>query len=643
MKQRRLRLTVPALMLTALTAFGAVPHANAAVDERKFEKKDVTAYLYNMENSTMLKCLFYEDMPFEPYVSVLDYLNIIFDAQLSAADNGNGVFTITAPNSQTMVVDTVKDTVHFDLFEKFTSADPADADGDGKEGPYIKEEEIVVEGEAKSFDMSYGKYQIDLTAENGSAYFPLTSISDIFADTYLGAVYQNGNIYFMQTLETPYYDQTDIFSAKPRAKGEIEYTYKELCFVLDHFYGKPRRSEFAQQMTMQGVDTLLSSEDKTGIKQLLLSDSMTDYYTGLVLLDSLLDDGGHTSLSGCYTTALFTDKKTAFAEAVSALADDAANPNAAAIGANLTAIENKKVLANMLLELRNKHYAAYENVKLWEKEKAENNDKFLAQLFMCGDTAVFVFDDFTDEVVAPFKWSLDYAQEKGANNFVIDITQNRGGSANVLSYMMAIMTGNGDYYSTSTLTGNRLRTTGKVDKNLDGVIDEKDDAVRYNFRFALLTTQMSYSCGNYLPCLAQEQGIAVIGETAGGGTCFLANPVYPNAMPYSISGYRTMTDTKGNDVEAGAKPDLETVSVEADGTIDYNKLYDITAVSAYLAQQPAKQNTARQATTDTVKAANGLPIGIILLMVIPVVLIIAVVIIILAKKRKNNHIQNTEE
>ena len=94
--------------------------------------------------------------------------------------------------------------------------------------------------------------------------------------------------------------------------------------------------------------------------------------------------------------------------------------------------------------------------------------------------------------------------------------------------MMAIMTGKSDYYTTSTLSGNRLRNTGSIDKNLDGVIDEKDDAVSYDFRFALLTTNSSYSCGNFLPCLAQKQGIPVVGQVSGGGTCALINPVFPN-------------------------------------------------------------------------------------------------------------------
>ena len=235
----------------------------------------------------------------------------------------------------------------------------------------------------------------------------------------------------------------------------------------------------------------------------------------------------------------------------------------------------------------------------------------------------------------PFKWSLDYAAEKGVKNFLIDVSQNLGGTTSVLQYMMAIMTGKSDYYTTSTLSGNRLRNTGSIDKNLDGVIDEKDDAVSYDFRFALLTTNSSYSCGNFLPCLAQKQGIPVVGQVSGGGTCALINPVFPNKMTYTLSGYSTFTDDENNDVEAGAKPDLETVTVDAEGNADYSKLYDINAVSEFLSKQPVPTKPS-QSTASSAKASDGsgMPFGFIVLIAAAATAILAAVIIILIKMRK---------
>lgn len=636
MKKHSLAAKAAAISLSVLLTAGAFPSAGAAAAERSYKEQEVTAYLYNKDTTATFKCLFYEDMPFEPYVNAGEFFARLFTSDFTVTDNGNGVFTITAPNKLTMVADAEKDTVHFDQYEKFMISEPADADGDGQEGAYIKNQDLIVEGDAKAVDLPYGKYQIDITAVDGNLYFPLTTLADMCTSTYLSAVYTGGSIYFYQAMEPVYFDQSAAFSMQ-RTEAEAAYTYRELCFVLDHFYGKPRRSEFAQKMVQQGIDALLSSDEAAGIKPLLLSQNLTEFYTGLVLLDSLLDDGGHTTLSGEYTSALLSETPGDFLNAVSALLDDPDNANANAIAANIKVINDQKALRAGLKKLRDERYAAYENVRLWENEKAKGDDRFVAQLFLCGETAVFVFDDFKDAVVEPFKWSLDYAKEKGAKNFLIDISQNLGGSASVMQYIMAIMTGNGDYYSTSTLTGNRLHATGDVDKNLDGVIDEKDSELSYYFRFALLTTNQSYSCGNFLPCLAQEKGIPIIGQTSGGGTCMLSVPVFPGKLSYTISGSRTFTDSQNNDVEAGAKPVLETVTVDAEGTADYSKLYDIQAVGEFLSKQPDPTKPT-EATTTAAKATagSGAPIGTILLIAAGVTGLLVLITLLISKRRKKS-------
>ncbi|MBQ1807523.1 MAG: hypothetical protein II012_07835, partial [Ruminococcus sp.] len=135
-----------ALLLAAFVTAGALPSAGAADTERKYQEKEITAYLYEAEKTVPLNCLFYEDMPFEPYINAGDFFARLFEADFTVRDDGNGVFTVTAPNGMTMVTNTETDTVHFDLYEKFMTADPADADGDGREGSYIKNPETVVVG-----------------------------------------------------------------------------------------------------------------------------------------------------------------------------------------------------------------------------------------------------------------------------------------------------------------------------------------------------------------------------------------------------------------------------------------------------------------------------------------------------------------
>lgn len=118
-----------ALLLAAFVTAGALPSAGAADTERKYQEKEITAYLYEAEKTVPLNCLFYEDIPFEPYINAGDFFARLFEADFTVRDDGNGVFTVTAPNGMTMVTNTETDTVHFDFYEKFMTADPADADG----------------------------------------------------------------------------------------------------------------------------------------------------------------------------------------------------------------------------------------------------------------------------------------------------------------------------------------------------------------------------------------------------------------------------------------------------------------------------------------------------------------------------------
>ena len=80
-------------------------------------------------------------------------------------------------------------------------------------------------------------------------------------------------------------------------------------------------------------------------------------------------------------------------------------------------------------------------------------------------------------------------------------------------------------YYENALTGQRMKTTYDVDRNLDGQFDEKDAQVKYNLNFALLVSPFSWSCGNMLPALLKDYGIPLIGMHTGGGSCaILYNP-----------------------------------------------------------------------------------------------------------------------
>ena len=159
--------------------------------------KDLTAHIYNMEDTETLSCLFKSSMPDMAFISTVDFLKNIFVDEPTEEKNADGTYTITNPKG-TMVIDPEKDDLHFDSFEDFVSA-KVNAEGTELDAPYIKEYAPVNEGEMKSLDLDLSPYKIDILEHEGKTYFPVSSIGLIFGATYNTAAYYKDNIYFIHT------------------------------------------------------------------------------------------------------------------------------------------------------------------------------------------------------------------------------------------------------------------------------------------------------------------------------------------------------------------------------------------------------------------------------------------------------------
>ncbi len=243
------RATSLLLSLILLICAAIVPASATAENNRKSQKKSVTTYLFKMDDTTKLDCLFFDDLPDVPYISADDYLNQIYTVKYTTTDHKNGTYTVKCDNGE-MLVDVNKDTVHFDCFEDVLYFDSVDANEE-ESADYIDwdDDEFNYQGEKNALDLNLSDYHLDLVGENGKAYFPLYTISDLFSDTYLSAIYRGGDIYFIRTQdEEPYYDDSEIYDDLTREKSMIDFTYNELCFSIDHFYGKPPKSEIAEEI-----------------------------------------------------------------------------------------------------------------------------------------------------------------------------------------------------------------------------------------------------------------------------------------------------------------------------------------------------------------------------------------------------------
>ena len=601
------------LVLVMLLSMAAPMTASAAGDE--ITVKDLTAHIYNMEDTETLQCLFKSSMPDMAFISTVDFLKHIYVDEPSESNNADGTYTITNPKG-TMVIDPQNDTIHFDSFEDFISAKP-NVDGTEMDVPYLKEYAPVNEGEKNGLDLDLSPYKIDIIEYDGKTYFPVSTIGLIFGATYNTAVYCENEVYFIHSsdivMRDCYFKNSTPYNTLKRSKDLVELGYNDLCFAIDKLYGRPAQAEIASMLEEKSFDETLDeyNDDTRRAKELLLSENMVDYVLGTAYLGKVFSDGGHTAVNYPAVLSFITPGTAVYNELDRLSESEDFRDRTAANYAMSTLASSQR--ATTMSEFRSGKYKDYDLVKSWD-------DQSKSKLYVTGDTAVFVFDSFVNEAVYNFKWSLDYAKEKGIKRFVIDISCNSGGNAAVVMYIMAMITNkNKDSYVFSyrkiqTLTGNITRIDNDIDLNLDGQINDLDKSVYYDFEYAFITSKISYSCGNLLPCLAKEAGFPILGERSGGGACSLLIAYTPETFFYALSSYNKFITKDNKDVDSGAELDYDLTKQASDGSgIDYSGLYDVAAYSKMIdefygvkpADDPAKDEPAK---TVTKKKANPIKV-----------------------------------
>jgi C-terminal processing protease CtpA/Prc len=142
-------------------------------------------------------------------------------------------------------------------------------------------------------------------------------------------------------------------------------------------------------------------------------------------------------------------------------------------------------------------------------------------------------------------------------NVILDLSCNSGGSPDVMMAILAVATGQTQLYGIHKLTGRNMTFTFEADTNFDGIYDEKDKEVKYDFNYGVLVTRHAFSCGNLFPIIAQEAGAVLIGEPSSGGSCCVQVGTDAEGFTYMMSSAQwQLTDSEGNAVEGGCTIDM---------------------------------------------------------------------------------------
>ena len=580
-----------ALAMIGITA-GMMAPAAVYADEA-YEEKSVTAYVFDMDTTDTAELVFTKELPEIPYIGISDYLSHICKDKITEEKAEDGSFVITA-NGKTMKVDAKEDKVSFDQYIQFIGLEFVVGemlDSSSINTEIRKEISSSVEGE-KPLSLDMKAYGIDILEVDGKAYLPLPTVRDMFGFSCNSAQYIDGKLYYTHTTdllgEGCYYNTTSVYDKLQRDSAEAEYIYQELCFNMDHFYGAPSNGAIAESIREKGFDkTLDSSEELKSIKTLLKSEDMVDYAKGMFFLTPYMYDGGHTVFSADVTGVVDRCPESALAREYGKWMGelDESDPSYPKVINVFTVLRSGIAKIHQISAVKSTAFSNMQQIKIWK-----NGDSVQAALYFDSDTAYFAFDSFEMDTALFFKEAVDLAAaDQNISNFVVDLSTNGGGVTTVGTYMLALMKNRNkdsntiELYISNTTSGAKGKSVEEIDLNLDGVFDEKDKATGYDLNFAVLESERSFSTGNYVPVMAKELGIAVIGETSGGGGCMMLPAYAGNDIFFMMSGPIKFFSEQEVDFDLGATPDTTLVK-ENGGAKDYSDFFNTPVVSAAISK-----------------------------------------------------------
>ena len=533
---------------------------------------------------------FYDSMPNVAYISAADFQSIVLPGStMTVTHTGAGQYTLTNADA-TATVNINDDVFVTDGFEAFTNQmgllQPGMANVYYDGMPFVRYKKVSYFPLKATTTLDMGAYGIDLHADGkGAVYFPFATLADMYTDLYYHHAGFNGekvvanlsvNEVELSEIDPDY--NKPLVARTTRPADLADFNYKELCFAMDHFYGYPGRIKYNDALKAKGLDKVLEEDIECGpsIKKLLLSEKLSDYMLGMVGLTGVYFDG-HTAMAITSALGEPEDSPELYNEYRTGLM---ANQDVLAMV--MTAISEMQTMVadgRAVEALRPKAYG--EGVTYVKK----------------GDTAVCVFDSFNERNEKAWK---DYYAGTGpmptvenAPKFVIDITANGGGSADIVLAMTSLILDKSYISQDNSLTGQRSIVEYEVDRNFNGVFDAADQDVHYDLNFAVLTSGMSFSCGNLFPSILKDNGIPVLGATSGGGACAIQAMCTADGFCFQISSFRArLNSLDGDNIDSGVTPDIP---IDNEGRVevklsdenslmvkDYSKYFDIDYLRSLL-------------------------------------------------------------
>ena len=521
------------------------------------------------EQTGSMDLRFYLSAPHVPYYGLKDYVNFIYQTGLTVTPpEDGGVWEVSNPNGTKILVNPSAGTIEAADWAKFQIPPLPYTSFTGIKdaaSPWIYYSEFAFDDPPTLVTFDFAKYGIPIYADGEDVYLPLELLSTMFTDVACNCVLWNGESVLKQANDIdsiafmPFewyeskYMRALLRRKKQREEDVIREDYAELCFIMDYFYGHPGVALLDSGISEKGFDAALDDlPEAASIKDRLKDPDMIEYMLALYDLINIGLDDSHTSYFGFSTV---WDPDFPYPEVTEEL--------------NIRAKSEFQCRGYARDDVRN------------TVEKARNaawGDEVYRE---CGNTAIIRIEGFIEDAEGWEAWyagkgeipmdaigvtwtGLKRASENPAiKNILFDLSVNDGGSADMLIYMQDLMFGDHVFRGYNVLTGQREHAVVHSDKNLDGVFDEKDEEVNYDFNYAVLTTRAAFSCGNLMPFMMQEHGAVIIGEPSGGGSCSIQMSTLTNGGKFCMSSWLwSFRDANGESTEDDCKVDLPIERIE---------------------------------------------------------------------------------
>jgi len=521
------------------------------------------------EQTGSMDLRFYLSAPHVPYYGLKDYVNFMYQTGLTVTPpKDGGLWEIDNPNGTKILVDPSAGTIEAADWAKFQIPPlPYTTLVGVKDSavPWTYYSEMAFDDPPAPVTFDFAKYGIAVYADEEDVYLPLELLSTMFTDVACNSVLWNGEsvlkpILDMNTLDLlplKWYESKYmsglLTGTRKREEDVIREDYAELCFTLDYFFGHPGIALLDRGIREKGLDAALDDRPETAsIKEQLKDPDMTEYMLALYNLFNIGLDDGHCTYYGINAIA-YPDFP--YPELIGKIR--------ARIGSTIQLMNYTRLVIGEGIRTARK--------AIWGDDVYRE----------CGSTAIIRIDEFYDDAAG---WEAYYAgkgeipmdavgitwtglkrasENPAIKNILFDLSVNGGGSSDMLMYMMDLMFGENVFHGYNVLTGQREHAVMHSDKNLDGVFDEKDEEVKYDFNYAVLTTRSAFSCGNLMPFLMQEHGAVLLGEPTGGGSCCVQIGTLTNGGQFMISSWLwALRDANGESVENGCKIDLPIARIE---------------------------------------------------------------------------------